>query len=314
MHRDEDLCMARCAGQRIATSLLARWRSDNPIRDGWFVMSTTAIRRQYDEVIAANYDRDPQLVIRAALSRALDQLKRSGCLDPAAEPLRVLDVGMGTGLFLERLRSEAPLTLRLFGIDLSERMLDIARQRLPELTAEVNDAARIAEVFDGESFDLICTHFVTGFVPIEVLAPQIFARLSPGGVWSFVGATSAAYPKLRSLSNSFAIRALFGGRGVDLNQLLTPADCDSAVQCFQRCGFEVLAAETFAPQLDFADFAQFMEFAHRGGWLTPFIEELGLNRARPLVRSILNRLVFPLRDHHQIAIATAQRPPERTSL
>ncbi|MEZ6033868.1 MAG: hypothetical protein R3C17_12305 [Planctomycetaceae bacterium] len=72
-------------------------------------------------------------------------------------------------------------------------------------------------------------------------------------------------------------------------------------------GFEVMASETYEPQLQFADFDEFMEFAHRGGWLTPFIEDLGLHKAKRWQRSVLNRLVFPVIDHHNIVLALARR-------
>ena len=37
-----------------------------------------------------------------------------------------------------------------------------------------------------------------------------------------------------------------------------------------------------------------MEFAYRGGWLTPLIESLGLHKAGVVKRWLLNRLVFPV--------------------
>jgi hypothetical protein len=50
-----------------------------------------------------------------------------------------------------------------------------------------------------------------------------------------------------------------------------------------------------------------MDFAYYAGWLTPFIQALGLHRARALVRAILNAFFFPVQDHHSIEIVLAQK-------
>ena len=50
-----------------------------------------------------------------------------------------------------------------------------------------------------------------------------------------------------------------------------------------------------------------MEFGYRGGWLTPLIESMGLHRAGPLTRWLLNRLAFPVTDAHNIVIALGRK-------
>jgi hypothetical protein len=72
-------------------------------------------------------------------------------------------------------------------------------------------------------------------------------------------------------------------------------------------GLEVRAGETFQPALEFNNFDQFMQFGYRGGWLTPLIESLGLHKAGPAKRWLLNRLVFPVMDSHNIVIALGRK-------
>jgi hypothetical protein len=271
-------------------------------------MSTAAIQRQYNEVIAAHYDLDPQFVTTRALACALDQLKDTKCLSVGLPTLDLLDLGMGTGLFIEQFRRASHRETRPCGLDLSERMVEIAQGRIPDLVAAIDDAANFDAHFGDDRFDLICTHFITGFVPIEHLAPLIWERLKPGGYWSFVGGTSGAFPTLQKKSQSRLLRMMFGGKKFEPTELITPADCDAVVQCFDRHHFATSQATTFEPELHFSDFEEFMEFAYRGGWLTPFIEELGLQHASPSLQAMLNALVFPMCDHHRIVIALAQRP------
>jgi hypothetical protein len=89
--------------------------------------------------------------------------------------------------------------------------------------------------------------------------------------------------------------------------VLNPADLQEVVDTMEAHGFAVCAAETFEPTLEFPDFDRFMEFAYRGGWLTPLVETIGLHRAGPVKRWLFNHLVFPLRDSHHIVIALGRK-------
>src|SRR5262245_53448998 len=154
-------------------------------------MAEFAVHQQYSEVVAPYYDLDPQDLIALSFNRAILQLSSQHLLEGGTKTPRVFDVGMGTGLFLERLKALTRGRVQLFGIDLAEKMVENARRKIPDLVAEVQDAARLKDCFPGQSFDLVCTHFITGFVPMSVVAPQIWDRLDEGGCWSLVGGTQA---------------------------------------------------------------------------------------------------------------------------
>jgi SAM-dependent methyltransferase len=268
-------------------------------------MQADVIQRQYDEIIAAHYDFDPQGLLGASVSKALAQIQEQ---DGSAEALRVLDLGVGTGRFLQRLRAEVCPGLRPFGMDISQKMIDIAATRLPDLQTAVDDAANLDAHFPGIDFDLVCTHFVTGFVPLKVLAPKVAARLAGGGWWSFVGGTWQGFPVLQKKINSRFLRWLFKIKTVDVSSVVcNPADQVEVVDTLTAHGLTVRACETFCPAVHFKDLQEFLEFGYYGGWLTPFLEELGLHRAGKWMRRILNTFVFPVQDQHQIVIALAQK-------
>lgn len=270
-------------------------------------MESAVIQRQYDDVIACHYDQDPQNTTSDSLNRALDHLQALDVLDGVLPVMKVLDVGMGTGMFLEKLRAKSARMIEPCGIDISQQMAAIAQAKLPDLIAAIDDGANLDQHFCDDQFDLIATHFVTGFVPIEHIAPRIFAKLAPGGFWSFVGGTTQGYRELQRRAAHPVLRLLFGGKTPDLQGLICPNNESEIVAVIEANGFEVMASETYEPQLQFADFDEFMEFAHRGGWLTPFIEDIGLHKAKRWQRAVLNRLVFPVIDHHNIVLALARR-------
>ena len=270
-------------------------------------MQSQTIQRQYDEVIAPHYDLDPQSVIKPSLDRAIAQIQ-SQKLFERGTPVRVLDLGIGTGLFLAKLKALAGERLQPFGLDLSEKMIEIASRRIPDLVAAVGDAADFANHFPGRSFDLICTHFITGFVPMKVLAPLIWERLEEGGYWSLVGGTKAGFPTLQARANGKMVRRLYGGRTLAVDDIVcNPAGHAEVVGTLEESGFAVRACETFEPPLNFRNLREFMDFAYRGGWLTPFVETVGLHKAGLMTRWMMNWFFFPVKDHHSIEIALAQK-------
>jgi SAM-dependent methyltransferase len=272
-------------------------------------LQTQTIQRLYDDVIAPHYDDDPQSVIGPSLDRALTQIDKADLFGDEEARLKVLDLGIGTGLFLAKLVALAGgRVVKPFGLDLSAKMVESARSKLPALVAAVDDAANFDAHFAGHSFDLICTHFVTGFVPMSVLAPKIHSRLEPGGYWSLVGGTKAGWPAIRARANSRLLRWLCGGRTVTVDDLAcNPAGREEVVRTLEQNGFAVRNAETFEPALKFKNFDEFMTFAYHGGWLTPFLEALGLHHASAATKWLLNLFFFPAEDHHSIEIVLAQK-------
>src|SRR5262245_30564919 len=134
-----------------------------------FPMTTDTIQQQYDELIAPHYDLDPQSVTGDTLDRAAEQIRKQGLLADAVAPLRVYDVGMGTGMFLTRLIAQAGDRIQPFGLDLSQKMIDCAYHKIPNLAGAVDTAANLDVHFPEHNFDLISTHFISGFVPLQVL-------------------------------------------------------------------------------------------------------------------------------------------------
>ncbi len=272
-------------------------------------MDSQTIQRQYDDVIAAHYDLDPQSVNDRALDGAIHQIRKHHLFEEGGGSLKVLDVGVGTGKLLARLKELGGHRVSPFGLDFSEKMVETACRKVPDLVAEVDDAANLAAHFTAESFDVICTHFITGYVPMATLAPQIHRRLAKGGHWSFVGGTQAGFPALRATANRRLVRLAFGrGRKLAPEPMTcNPNDRAEVVKTLEANGFAVRAAETFEPGLLFSNFEEFMSFGYRGGWLTPFIETLGLHKAGPITRMLLDTMVFPIEDHHSIEIVLAQK-------
>jgi demethylmenaquinone methyltransferase/2-methoxy-6-polyprenyl-1,4-benzoquinol methylase len=116
--------------------------------------------RKFFDGIAPRYDR-----INTLLSLRLDESWRRKAVDlildvgaTHASPLQtILDLGVGTGKFLEAFLGEREWQ-RAVGVDFSEEMLHLAEKQLPS-TCELVQADIHDLPFEGESFDLIVSSF-----------------------------------------------------------------------------------------------------------------------------------------------------------
>lgn len=117
---------------------------------------------------------------------------------------RVLEVGVGTGISLSYYSSKC----RVVGIDISESMLKVARQRIAEerLThverLMLMDAEDLA--FPDSCFDVVVAQYVVNTVPHPEIALDEFLRvLRPGGELVIVNRVGAEGGCRRTLEHLF---------------------------------------------------------------------------------------------------------------
>lgn len=127
--------------------------------------------RLYYDDFSTTYDRP-----RGEGYHALIDRLESGPVIEAARGKRVLEIGCGTGLILERIaRAGAE---RAIGIDLSPSMLAHASRR----GLQVVRASATALPFEDASFDVVCSFKVLAHVPeIELALAEAVRVTRPGG-------------------------------------------------------------------------------------------------------------------------------------
>lgn len=144
-------------------------------------------RAYYDE-FSHEYEKRRGGRIPQGYHELLDQLE-SGYVERFGTGGRVLEVGCGTGLVLERIRTFAR---QAQGVDLSPGMLAKAKER----GLDVFEGSATALPFEDDSFDVTCSFKVLAHVPdIEKALSEMARVTKPGGVilaelynpWSFRG-------------------------------------------------------------------------------------------------------------------------------
>jgi len=101
---------------------------------------------------------------------------------PRESPLRVLEVGCGTGAVLRQVQGFLHPDSELHGVDISEKLLSAAREHSQGSTIHWAHLTSHQLPFPGDFFDVVLMHTLLGHVPdtAEMLA-EAFRVLRPNG-------------------------------------------------------------------------------------------------------------------------------------
>ena len=115
----------------------------------------------------------------SGLKVAEDLIRRCGI----NENSHVLEVGCGTGFMACRISEEK--NCRIVGIDISKRMIEMARERAKKLRLEDKATFRVADAcklpFEDNSFDVVFAQFVTVLLDKKKALAEFMRILKPGG-------------------------------------------------------------------------------------------------------------------------------------
>ncbi len=184
-------------------------------------------RRVYDRIGRAQ---DTQRFYEDAATSRLAEL---GAL---AEARSVFELGCGTGRFAASLlRNRLPEGARYLGVDISPKMVALARERLarwrPRAEVVLVDPPALELPGDDGGFDRFAATYVFDLLTVEDarrLLAEAQRLLAPTGLLCVVGLTHGVTPTTRLVSRGWEAVAkrrpsLLGGcRPIELSELLAP--------------------------------------------------------------------------------------------
>ena len=150
--------------------------------------------------IAPNYDR-----LNGLLSLGIDNYWRKEALRAIKpyEPKHILDIATGTGDFA-LLAHKILRPKRIVGIDISERMMAVGREKIRRkglehiLTFDKQDASALT--FPEATFEAVTAAFgVRNFEDIDKSFGQVLRVLKPGGVFLFIELTTPQATPIKEL-------------------------------------------------------------------------------------------------------------------
>ncbi len=162
-------------------------------------MSLSSVRKVYD-AYAWFYDFAFGRVFNQGRHLSVDIVNKN-----AVKNAHVLELGVGTGLSLPLYRSDLNIT----GVDISEKMLNKAEERLvagninTKVSLKIMDAASLE--FPDNSFDFIVAMYVASVVPdVNAFLKEIARVCKPSGEIVFVNHFASEKPAIRFLEKKFA--------------------------------------------------------------------------------------------------------------
>ena len=117
--------------------------------------------------------------------RAMERLNLSAPSE-GGQPMRVLDLGCGTGTLTRMIADKLPATAKVIGIDAAEKMIEVA-ERKKGTRQNLRFKAALAEElpFEDESFDRMVStfffHHINGGLKAKVLQ-EMWRVMRPGGL------------------------------------------------------------------------------------------------------------------------------------
>ena len=210
--------------------------------------TTTTVHRAYNDVVASHYDLDPQGVIGRSLDRRSGTCRMQTCLGRASRRLPFSISAWGRGYFWVSSWTWPAIRSSRSG-SISPRTWWRTPQKDPGPDRRGGRCDRSSTTTSrGSNSTAFARISSRATCRCSVLAPKIASRLKPGGYWSLVGGTKAAYPALQAKGDSQVLRWLsgIGSRKMD-DTVLNPANLEEVADTMNAHGFEVAAGETFKP-------------------------------------------------------------------
>jgi phosphatidylethanolamine/phosphatidyl-N-methylethanolamine N-methyltransferase len=192
--------------------------------------ATTLTKSRYNR-IAPVYDLMEGIIERFAFRRWRERLWSQ------VDGNRILEVGVGTGKNI----SHYPGNVQVTAVDLSDKMLERARQRAQELDSEVDlrlmDAQRLS--FPDAAFDVAVATFVFCSVPDPVRGLRELGRVVRPGGWvlllEHVRVNKPVIGRLMDLLDPLVVRLM----GPHINR--------RTVENVRKAGLEIERVEELAP-------------------------------------------------------------------
>lgn len=256
------------------------------------------IARLYDEHIADHYDDDRYGLLEGGRTLALQQLARRVAALPPNGARRVVDLALGTGASLLGAHALLPAA-SLHGIDISSRMLEVARARIVDVHAILDDAANVGRHFERGTVDVALMHFLTTYIDGRQVVADVARTLRPGGLLSIASTTWAAFPTLQTLLGHLV--------PPDEQRAINPAPASADVVAgfLTAAGLEVVERGEFSASVSFASFDELHHFGLHSGFFTHIIEALS-DEVIDMARQIEG--VFPFEDTYKAAVLLARAP------
>ena len=145
----------------------------------------------FRQLVADGYDQCAEAYLKTHAAHDPDDMRAdpfAQLLATLSEGAHVLDAGCGAGVPIAKAVVDDPRQMRVTGVDISKRQIELANELVPSERATFICGDMSSVVFDNESFDAVCAFFAVFHIPRrdhEAFFKRVAAWLRPGGSFVF---------------------------------------------------------------------------------------------------------------------------------
>ena len=227
---------------------------------------------------------------------------------------KVLDLGVGDGAFLAKLREHMPES-DFTGIDVSSEMLDLARSILPITTIETS-ATQASQYLPHHSQDLVLAHFVNAYIPIQKLFAQAKMLTKANGYFSIITTTYESFPHAQQQLAEFVAEESLLSRivghyykGIIKNTTVATGHGE-LLEAIEAHNFEIVDYQRLKIPIRLENIEELAVFGIEGTW---FLNSLSIKMLpkyfliQRLTRLFSKIFTFPYEDTHIIDVVLARK-------
>lgn len=246
--------------------------------------------------IAASYDHDPFNAIPITHQMAMEQIKESGY-----QFQDVLDAPLGTGNFLEIFHQEYPRA-NLFGIDISQEMMAIAKTKIP-VDVKVGDIAHLSEYYHQDAFDFVAAHFVMSYLPCNELVKEVASVLRMDGMFSIISTFPTAFPALQALLKECLTPQRYQQY---LSTIILP-DRETLKQVLKKFGFKVFNEKIATIPIIYPSLNALIDYSKNSGFFTDRALGFTQDEMNQIIEKFQGKISFPVSDCIEVQVLLAQK-------
>jgi ubiquinone/menaquinone biosynthesis C-methylase UbiE len=227
---------------------------------------------------------------------------------------RVLDLGVGNGLFLNKLRPLMPLA-DFTGIDVSKEMLNHAHENLNLTTIETS-ATEASRYLPHHSQDLVLAHFINAYIPIHTLFNEARLLTRASGHFSLISTTYDSFPIAQQhLANFISKESILSNivghyyKAIVKNTTVA-ANAEELFQAFTDHQFQIISHQRLHIPITLNTIDDLALFGIEGTW---FLNSLSIRMLpknfliQRLKRLFSKIFTFPYQDTHIIDVVLASK-------